>query len=229
VILTLSFLRATPSFWYLICGFLWAFSGVLWFIRPGIAAQFLIAPAFGTACLVFQFPPSFDPQYLFTALAVALAVGLIVACVSETVPRNIVPASISGILVLTGIAVDRAFTNQVTVRTYSMQWTADGVAPWGEVEKDARRNSPVVLYRKQGDSYCYDAVFSSELRNRLSQSKAPVIEVAYNLFRDFGKLRAYNIRSVGGWVFNDGRRIVHSGEGYGGQILNGSGSATDCH
>jgi hypothetical protein len=110
-----------------------------------------------------------------------------------------------------------------------MQWTANGVVPWGEVEKDARGTFPVILYRRLGESYCYDAVFSPELRNQLSQSKAPVIEVAYNVIRDFGKLRGYNIRSVGGLVFNDGRRIVRPGEAYGGQILNGTGSATDCH
>jgi hypothetical protein len=166
---------------------------------------------------------------LFLALAIVLAVGLIVACMWKTMSRSIVPASISGILVLAGFALDRVFTNQVTVRTYSMQWTANGVAPWGEVERDGCGNAPVVLYRKLGDSYCYDAVFSPELRNRLSQSIAPVIEVAYNVFRDFGKLRAYNIRSVGVLVLNDGHRTVRSGEGYGGQILNGSGSATDCH
>jgi hypothetical protein len=75
--------------------------------------------------------------------------------------------------------------------------------------------------------YCFDAIFSPELKTQLTATNRPVITVDYNLFKDFGRVRGYNVHSVDGMVFNNGDRIVRS-EGsaaYGGR----SGSVVDCH
>ena len=97
----------------------------------------------------------------------------------------------------------------------------------GEVERNAKGETPVVLYRKvAGYGYCYDAVFSPELKSRLVAANKQAIDVAYDLFSDFGQKRGYNLRSVDGLLFNEGERPVRPGEGYGGQIL--GISSMDC-
>jgi hypothetical protein len=108
-----------------------------------------------------------------------------------------------------------------------MSWSADGVAPWGRLETDEKGEPPVVVFRKVSQGYCYDAIFSSDLKARLIASSRPTITVEYNTFSDFGHERAYNIRSVDGLVFNEGDRSTRSAEGYGGTIVDGASSA-DC-
>ena len=135
--------------------------------------------------------------------------------------------AISFSLVLMAFVVDRLFTNKLAVHSYSMSWSANGVAPWGDVETDEKGEPPVVIYRRVNQGYCYDAIFSPELRARLTASNKPVITVQYNVFSDFGHERGYNVRAVDGLVFNHGYRPLRSGERYGGYVMNGSGSG-DC-
>lgn len=81
-----------------------------------------------------------------------------------------------------------------------MNWSANGVTPWGEVETDSRGEPPVVLYRSVNGGYCYDAVFSSELKVKLSALKDPTANVEYNIFSDFGREKSYNLRAVDGFL-----------------------------
>jgi len=131
--------------------------------------------------------------------------------------------AISFSLVLTAFAVDRLFTDKVEVHSYLMNWSANGITPWGRIDADAKGDLPVVVYRKLKESYCFDALYSAELTAQLTASNKPVITVDYNVFRDFGRERSYNIRSVDGMVFNNGLRTVRPEEGYSGR--SGSG---DC-
>jgi hypothetical protein len=132
--------------------------------------------------------------------------------------QRLKPIAFSLILVLIAFSVDRLFTRKVSVVAFAMNWTANGVAPWGTVERDEKGAVPVVIYRKVDGGYCYDAVFSPELKARLDGPNK-VINVEYNVFSDFGLRRGYNIRSIDGLIFNEGERPVRTGETYGGYIM----------
>ena len=102
----------------------------------------------------------------------------------------------------------------------------NGHTPWGDVgSRWSGDSQPVVLYRRVGDSYCYDAFQSEELRQRLASKDGRTVEVEYNIFRDFGKERSYNVRSVDGFLLNEGQHTVRDFERFGGQILANTGSS----
>ncbi|MBI3476513.1 MAG: hypothetical protein HY010_12340 [Acidobacteria bacterium] len=117
-------------------------------------------------------------------------------------------------------ATERLFTNKTSIHSYQMNVAINGHAPWGEVGPEWSGNSqPIVLYRRLGDSYCYDAFQSDELRQRLSSKDGRTVEVEYNVFSDFGKERSYNVRSVDGLLLNEGQHTVRDFERFGGQIF----------
>jgi hypothetical protein len=64
-----------------------------------------------------------------------------------------------------------------------MNWTANGVAPWGQVETNEKGESPVVIYRRVDGGYYYDAAFSPELKGKLAQSNKATISVEYSVAR----------------------------------------------
>jgi len=171
--------------------------------------------------------PSFrqtDLTYRLLLLCVVIALTLIAFTFRNREARRIVPAAISFSLVLTAFLIDRGFTNKLSIHSYSMNWSVNGIAPWGHVETDEKGESPVVVYLNTNGGYCYDAIFSPELKARLSASNKPVVTVEYNIFSDFGHKRSYNIHAVDGLVFNVGGQPLRSGERYGGCIMNGSSS-----
>ena len=101
----------------------------------------------------------------------------------------------------------------------------NGHAPRGDVGPEWSAHSlPVVLYRRVGGSYCYDAFQSEELRQRLSSKDGRTVEVEYNIFSDSGKARSYNVRSVDGFLLNEGQHTVRGFERFGGQILGNTGN-----
>jgi hypothetical protein len=221
----------TSPFWYMLCAVLWALSGVVWFFRPSIASALSIFPVIGVAVWCVRVAPHFREQGMavwlsFLFVAVALALVVIFFQWSGTWQR--VAIAISLVLVLIAFGVDRLWTNEVAVHEYSMNWTANGVAPWGQVETNPKGESPVVIYRRVDGGYCYDAVFSPELRGQLAQSNKPTISVQYNVFSDFGHRRGYNIRAIDGMVFNDGDRNVRLGERYGGYNEVDASRSVDC-
>jgi hypothetical protein len=165
-----------------------------------------------------------DSIYWLLVLCTAIALTLIAVAFQQTEARNITALAISFSLVLTAFAVDRLFTDKVAVHSYSMRWSADGIAPWGQVQTDEKNDPPVVLYRMIGNAYCYDALFSADLKHKLIESNKPFVTVEYNVFSDFGRERSYNIRAVDGLVFNAGSRVVRPGDSYGGYVGDGIGS-----
>ncbi len=225
--LLLSF--GAPSFWYVLCGVLWALSGIVWFFRPAIASALSTFPVLGVAVWCVQLVPHFREQGMDTRLCMFLvvaAVGLIVAFFPGSGIRQWIAISLVSVLIAFG--VDRLWTNRVTVHEYSMSWAANGAVPWGHVETNEKGESPVVIYRRVDGGYCYDAVFSPELREKLAQSNKPTIVVEYNVFSDFGRRRSYNIRAIDGMVFNQGQRNLRSGERYGGYIELDPSRSADC-
>jgi hypothetical protein len=220
-----------PSLWYILCAVLWAVSGVVWFFRPSIASALSIFPVLGVAVWSVQVLPHFREQGMavrLSLLCVVVALGLAVISFQWSDTQQWIAVAISLFLVLIAFGVDRLWTNKVAVHEYSMNWSANGVAPWGHVETNMRGEPPVVIYRKVDGGFCYDAVFSPELRERLAQSNKPTISVEYNVFSDFGRRRAYNIRAIDGMVFNDRDRNLRSGQGYGGYIEVDASRSVDC-
>jgi hypothetical protein len=228
---SLLLLLSAPSLWYVPCAVLWALSGIIWFFRPSFAASFSAFPVLGVAVLMVQILPHFremDFSYLPLLLCVVLALALIVAFLKWAGAIEIIPMAISFGLILIGFGVDRLWTKKVQVHEYSMNWSANGTAPWGQVETSEMGESPVVVYRRVAGGYCYDAVFSPELKAKLMRSNEPSVAVEYDVFSDFGHERGYNIRSIDGVVFNEGDRNLRPGEMYGGYIETDASHSVDC-
>jgi hypothetical protein len=231
---TLILLFSASSFWYLPCGILWALSAVVWLIEPLSAPGLCIFPVLGVAVMLLQ-PLSAlrhldrnSDYWLFSiAVPVVLALSLIAFSLRNRNAWKVWAFVASLGLVLISFAVDRLFTNELTVHTYEMSWSINGEAPWGQVQIGQDGQTPVLVYRKILHGYCYDAVFSPELKSRLIGSKASTVTVEYNTFRDFGRERGYNIHSVDGLVFNDAHRAIREEEGYGGTVLD-SGANAEC-
>ena len=227
---TLLLLIGAPSFWYFLCAVLWGISGIVWLFRPSLAASLSVFPVLGIAVLMVPYLRHFresDPSYRALLVCVAIALALIVTY-QWTGPRQLMPFAVSFGLVLIAFSIDRLWTNKVAVHEYSMNWSANGIAPWGHVETNEKGESPAVIYRRVDGGYCYDAIFSRELREKLAQANKPIISVEYNVFSDFGHQRSYNIRSIDGVVFNEGQRNLRPGESYGGYIEIGTSRSVDC-
>jgi len=227
---TLLLMLGTPSFWYFPCAVLWTLSGFAWLDNSNWAPALSSFPVLGITVLMTQSLRNFretDSSYRMLLLCVPIAIALVAMSFRRKEARAVFPIAVSFSLVLAAFAVDRLFTNKVAIHAYSMGWSADGVAPWGHVELNAQGEAPVIIFRKIGQGYCYDAIFSSELKARLTASNKPLVNVEYNSFSDFGQTRSYNIRSVDGLIFNEGDRLVRAEKGYGGAIMDGPASP-DC-
>ena len=225
-------LLGAPSFWYVPCAVLWAISGLLWWLRPSIAASFSVFPVLGIAVLIVQSLPNFrNTDYSFRALMICLvvALGFIVASFEWTGTRQLLPLTISFGFVLVAFGADRLFTNKVSIKTFQMGVALEGKAPWGEVGPEWQDGTaPIVLYRRVGTSYCYTAFKSQELHDRIAKEGANSVTVEYNVFSDFGHERSYNVRSVDGVVLTNGKEVIKDAERFGGQILTDGTPAPNC-
>jgi hypothetical protein len=179
--------------------------------------------------MFIQILPNFrktDSIYRLFLLCLITSLVLVAASFRWPETRQVKPVAVSLILILLALSVDRLFTGKVAVVAYKMNWSANGTAPWGDVEKNENGEAPIVVYRKVDGGYCFDAVFSPELKTRLAGSDKAVVSVEYNLFSDFGRKRGYNVRSIDGLIFNVADKPVRPGESFGGYI---EGSArVDC-
>jgi hypothetical protein len=107
-----------------------------------------------------------------------------------------------------------------SIQTYRMDVAFDGNAPWGEVGPELEgEKHPTVLYRRVGNSYCYTAFQSEELRDILEREGVKQVVVQYNVFTNFGREGKYTLRSIDGVLLADGKRTVKHVEEFGGQIL----------
>jgi hypothetical protein len=227
------------SFWALCCGVLWTLAGFVWLGWPPLAAGLSTFPVLGTAVLLARLSaPLYRAKdqvselvwfYGLQIFCVIVALTLIWTRIRKTSGRKFTPFVLSFALVLGAFSVDRAFVDKTEVHSFSMSWTTDGAAPWGRVDFDERDGTPVVLYRKYGTGYCFDVFFSDDLKRRLIESDKQRVMVEYEVTRDFGRERGYNIRSVDGLVFNVRGRELRPGYAHGGYALNGPGSGSCLH
>ena len=191
---SLILLLSASSFCYIPCGMLWALSASIWLIEPSWAPGLGICPIIGVAIMLVR--PLSELRHLdrgsvswllMIAIPVVIALGMTAFSLRNRNAWKFWPFAVSLGLVLASLAVDRRFTNTVAVHSYEMSWSVNGVAPWGQVQIGQDGQPPVLIYRRVQHGYCYDAVFSSELKARLAGSKNATITVAYNTFSDFGR------------------------------------------
>jgi hypothetical protein len=227
--LALISLFAGPSLWYVLCFSTLPIVGIIWIWRPPLAASLSIGPLISVCALLVYASGMWAISRVWAG---AVVVGLTTAIVLVITavygfPGWRLPVVLSLIFVSITFATDRLFTNQVAIHSYQMYVALNGHAPWGDVGPESPNGSaPIVLYRRVGNSYCYDAFQSEELRQRLAPKDGYTTTVEYNIFSDFGKERSYNVRSVDGLLLANGQHTVRDFERFGGQIL---GNGYDSH
>lgn len=227
-------------FFTLCCSLLWTVSGFVWLSRPSLAARMCAFPVLGIGWGFRWLPlPSLREHFgrptrwldVLPLCCVVIALALVVITIRKTAGTT-VPLAISLVLMVAGLVADRGMIiDQADAHSFSMKWTVDGSAPWGHVDFDAKKGPPIVLYREYERGYCFDVLYSEELRRRLIESNKPTVMVEYMALRDFGRERGYNLVSVDGWVFNQGGREVRPGYAYGGstQRADDFGTASCTH
>jgi hypothetical protein len=222
-------LGAAPSMWYFFCYCALPIIGIIWLWRPPLAAALSIGPLISVAALLRYASGMWTFSHTWAAVVVAglaTAVVLVVVAFRE-LPSWRSPVLLSIVFVTCAFATDRLFTNKVAIRSYEMYVAIDGHAPWGKVGREWSDDSPpLVVYRRIGENYCYDAFRSEELRQRLATKDGHTVKVEYNIFSDFGKERSYNVRSVDGLLLNDGEHVARDFDQFGGQILGSTGNST---
>jgi hypothetical protein len=227
--LVLMSLLGGPSLWYFVSFCALPILGIVWFWKPPVAAALSIGPLIAVAALLHSISGMWTFSRIWAGAVVAglaTAIVLVVAALRGFSHWRL-PVVLSLSFVTGAFATDRLFTNKVTVRTYQMYVAVNGHAPWGDVGPEWPDGSaPVVLYRRFGNSYCYDAFKSEELWQRLAPKDLRTVTVEYNIFSDFGKERSYNVRSVDGVLLANRERTVRDYERFSGQILGSSGTSS---
>jgi hypothetical protein len=197
----LSEFRAT--FWHQACAWAFALGAVAWCWRPDIAAGLSLGPTLG---LVFSFRDLGEgPNQLELALCiiVPIALLLIVGRLRPPQERLMFPVVVSLAFIVIAFATDRLFTNINKISTFDMSWADNGEAPWGKVEPSTRDGEPLtIFYRRFREGYCYDFVYSSQVRNWLLAAGTQTVKVEYDRFNGFGELESWDIRTINGHPFS---------------------------
>lgn len=125
------------------------------------------------------------------------------------------------------LTADVLYEGKPVVRSLPAYWSITGQVPWGTAARRENGEVPVVLWVPVRDGYCFDAVFSKDLRDSLAAVRATTVAVDYNLFSDlWGRPRRHTVKAVSGMPVDrfglDSAMILAPGE-------NGTASAaTNC-
>jgi hypothetical protein len=215
-------LLVAPSSWYSVAALLVAVSGIAGLFRleaiGGIALPSLLmaSPLILSANVWNK-----ESTGLLLALAFAWTGALASVFLSgKTFAVKVMKYSaISSVILALGFGVDRAFTNKVQLHDYEMNWSVGSNDPLNTGPDMIQGQTKVVIYRKDGDSTCYEALYSNELANYLATFKKARVHVQYEVFYDFGKSRAYNVRSIEGMIVTrDTRPVLKVADSQGGTI-----------
>lgn len=228
-LILMGMIGAAPSLWYFFCYCTLPIIGIVWLRRPSLAAALSIGPLISVVALLQHASGmwAFSRTWAAAVFVGVIAAAALVLAALRGFREWRLPVLLSLAFVICAFATDRLFTNKMVIRTYQMSVAIDGHAPWGDVGPEWSDGSlPVVLYRRIGDSYCYDAFQSEELRQRLASKGGHTVEVEYNIFSDFGKEKSYNVRSVDGLLLNEGQHTLRDFERFGGQILGNTTSSS---
>jgi len=217
---------AAPSFWYVPAAILLFVSGFLW-IRPrlGASASLPLCLVLLFMMVVIKFWHWPYPAVLDGVAGILLLmIGAVLCLVEVSRPAGHLetkPFAIVVALIFVGFIADRAFTNRVEVRSLQMNWVAEGKDPIGDpAELSTKGEKPIYVFTNVPRAVCYDVIFSEPLRQRLAALNKPLVKVEYNEFRTWGRITSYNIRSIAGMQFNQGRNVlIPNPEGFGGTML----------
>lgn len=227
--LLLEALIGAPSFWWLIADGLLVIAalGGLFSsaVFAGVAIPALAAITIGCLPLGLWHMAS---VLLFLVPVGFLWAGAILAAYFSAGQRAALwkGVAVSSFILAAGFGVDRSFTNKVQVHSYEMQWAIGGDGPVGGPAQE-KGETRVVIYRHDSGAICYDAIYSSELAGYLAQKNKSRVHVEYETFYDFGKERAYNVRSIDGkLITKDAYPVLHTAGSEGGtiEISNPSGA-----
>jgi hypothetical protein len=234
-VLTMVSVLAGGAF-YITCFFVLIPLGLLWMWRPALAAALSIGPLVVIACLVYltmrgamRGPIMVSGIALGLATYLLVAILLIIAALRGTRHWRL-PLVLSLAFLAAVFATDRLFTNVTTTKTFQMNAALDGNTPWDEDRPEQSKGSGYfVLYRRVGNMYCWDGIFSEELLDHLKSRHLNTVTVQYDEFSNFGRVRGYNLRSVDGVILAIGSRVIkdtHSRSGVafvgeGGGMLDG--------
>lgn len=130
-------------------------------------------------------------------------------------------------LIAAYLIADLVYERRPVVRSLSAHWSITGDVPWGEAARHEDGEIPVVLWLPVRGGYCFDAVFSQDLRNRLAVVQASTVEVDYSLFSNlWGRPLRHTVRAVNGIQVDrfgsDGGMILDPGND------GAAGMTTDC-
>jgi hypothetical protein len=220
-----SFVLGAPSFWWLIAGLLIVLAGLSGFFSLASTAGFALPALIVLSPLIMTLNVwNRESAPLLIALGLALISAGFSLILSRknfwTAGRKYLIAS-SALLAL-GFGVDRAFTNKVKVHGFEMNWAVGSGDPMGTGPDSKEGQKKVVIYRNDGTMTCYDAIYSNELADHLQLLQKPMVHVEYEVFYDFGKDRAYNVRSIDGLLItNEGHPVLRTADSFGGAIENG--------
>ncbi len=233
IYLLLAFVLGAPSFWWFIAGLLIVLAGLSGFFSLASMAGFALPPLIVLTPLVMTlnvWNRESAPLLIALGLAFISAAFSLILCGKNfwTAGRNYFIAS--SIILALGFGVDRTFTNKVKVHGFEMNWAVGSGDPMGTGPDSKEGQKKVVIYRNDGTMTCYDAIYSNELANHLQRLQKPVVHVEYEVFYDFGKDRAYNVRSIEGLLITkQSHPVLRTAEGFGGAIENGNPSGACTH
>lgn len=226
IFLLLLSLLGAPSFSYIPCFGALPVIAAFWAWRPRTGAALSIGPLIGLIAILSYLS---GPWLVSGIICVAIWLLFLGLAAKESGGVSIIPLIVSLGFLSICFLIGRLFTNKVVIRTYSARVAIDGNAPWGMVGAEWSDGvKPIVLYRRVGDSYCYVAFKSDELRRRLVSRHTDSVPIEINVFKDFGTERGYNVRSVDGLLLANGQHVVVDAERFGGQILGPSNSSAEC-
>ena len=114
-------------------------------------------------------------------------------------------------------------TRTVKVQHVTANWTASERLPWGESAHIEQGRVPVTIFYQTGRGYCFDFIFSEQVKQALDATQQPHIDVAYNVFSYRGKYAGYEVASVAGIAFKHGQPPDSDGWAEGGNVSN------NCH
>lgn len=222
VYLLLLTLLVGPSLWYSTAALVVVISGVSGFFRLASIGGIALPPLLIVTPLIFS-ANVWHRESIGLLLALGCAWAAAIASIllarkmfGQTARRY---PLLSFAILAVGFGVDRAFTNKIQIHSFEMNW-AVGKNDHFEIGSESLDGQiKVTVYREDRGSTCYDSIYSNELAEHLRRIKKPKIHVEYEVFYDFGKSRAYNIRSVEGMLINkEGRPVLHGAGGEGGMI-----------
>lgn len=224
VCLVLLSMLGAPSFWYYPCFYVLPLLVAFWIWRPKVGAALSIGPLVAVAFLI-----RYLSGMMLASAIICLGIAALCIVFAAREPGKIrVPLIVSLSFLCVSFMIDRLFTDKVAVRSYQVEVALDGDAPWGTVGREWSEDvKPIVPYRQVGDGYCYVAFKSLELHERLASKNGATVPMQINIFKDFGKEKGYNVRSVDGLLLASGKNVVRDAERFGGQMLGTSGNSAE--